>query len=93
MRRQNDFGCYLMFKPAGGKPVPLKLATWNWYGRAQRQNTNSPPEFSGVTPFTNPQPAIGVNCFSHPEWTNNSFNMKDVGSPYWQFHSSQYPTP
>lgn len=84
--RQDSFEDYLMFIPAGGKPVPLKLARWNWYGRA---TTNSLSTFVGVTPFTNPQAAVGTNCFVHPTWTNNIDNIKIN----WQYHGDAYPTP
>jgi hypothetical protein len=87
--RQDSFEDYLMFIPAGGKPVPLKSATWSWYGKAQRTSTNIPPTFVGVTPFTNPQAATGINCFVHPTWTNNIEDMK----ANWQYHGSEYPTP
>ncbi len=86
--RRDSFEDFLMFTPAGGKAVPLKLATWNWYGRAQRDNTNSPPLFHGVMPFTNQQAAVGVDCFSHPEWTNNVINIRSQ----WQYHAT-YPIP
>ena len=88
--RSDSFESYLMFMPAGGKPVPLKLATWNWYGRAQRMDTNTPPTFVGVTPFTNPQAATGTDCFVHPTWTNNIENIKNDN---WQTHVTEYPTP
>jgi len=88
--RQDNFECYLMFKPNGGKLVPLKLATWNWYGRAQRDNTNSPPLFHGVPPFTNPLAAVGTDCVSHPIWTNNIVNLENNN---WEYNSFQYPTP
>src|SRR6266568_8507572 len=55
----------------GGIPVPIKLGTWNWYGRAQRYNTNSPVRFVGITPFTEPQPAVGSDSLAFPQWTNN----------------------
>lgn len=87
--RQDNFEDYLMFTPAGGRAVPLQLATWNWYGRAQRVGTNSPPPFVGVTPFTNPQAAVGSNYFNHPTWTNNL----DVIKTNWQYNATEYPTP
>jgi hypothetical protein len=65
------------------------MAGRNECGRAQKVNTNSPPTFIGVTPFTNPQAATGADCFSHPTWTNNINNIKSN----WQYHSTEYPTP
>jgi hypothetical protein len=87
--RTDTFEDYLMFQPAGGKPVPLKQATWNWSGRAERVNTNSPPVFQGVAPFTEPTAATGVDYYQHPIWTNNVENIKEN----WKYHGSNYPTP
>jgi hypothetical protein len=49
--RRDNFECYLLFQPDGGIPVPIKLATWNWYGRAQKVDTNVPPRFVGVLTY------------------------------------------
>ncbi|MEJ0091058.1 MAG: hypothetical protein WDM80_15110 [Limisphaerales bacterium] len=87
--RADRFEDYLMFTPVGGKPVPIKMAAWNWYGRAQRTNSTSPPTFVGVTPFTNAQAAIGIDCFIYPTWITNVANLKTN----WQSHLSLYPTP
>ncbi len=85
--RRDSFECYLMFTPAGGKPVPLKLATWNWYGRARKVDNNLPPGFVGVPPFTNPQAALGVDCFSHPTWSTNISDLT------WTYQYFPYATP
>lgn len=87
--RRDNFECYLMFKPDGGIPVPIKLATWNWYGRAQQVGTNSPPRFVGVPPFTSPQPGVGVNCSVFPHWTNNCA----AEETNWTYQTFWYPTP
>lgn len=85
--RSGDYESYLMFEPAlNGIPVPLKLATWNWNGRAER-TTNSPLTFVGVEPFTDPQSAVGTDCFDHPEWTINVNSLTPTFSTNW------YPTP
>jgi hypothetical protein len=87
--RSDQFEDYLMFTPAGGKPVPLKMATWNWYGTAIRVGTNLPAVYVGGGTSTNQQAATGVDCFAHPQWTNNILNLQTN----WQLHSTQYPTP
>jgi hypothetical protein len=79
-----------MFTPAGGKPVPLKLATWNWYGTAQRVGTNVPAIYVDGGIHTNQLSATGANCFIHPQWTDNAASMQQNN---WQLHSTQYPTP
>ncbi len=87
--RQDTFESYVLFKPDGGKPVPIKLATWNWSGRAKKIGNNSPPTFVGVTPFTDPQSTIGMNCVIHPQWTNNiSYPANN-----WTYQSFWYTTP
>ena len=88
--RGDSFEEYLIFTPAGGKPVPLKLATWNWYGTAKRMSTNTPPTFVGGGVFTNQQAAIGRDCFIYPQWTNNVVNIQQNN---WELHSTEYPTP
>ena len=87
--RQDDFEVYLMFTPSGGKQVPLKLANWNWYGRAKRSNTNSPAIFEGVTPFVNPVATTGVDCFVHPQWQTNILYYETN----WQLNPNPFPTP
>jgi hypothetical protein len=85
--RRDSFESYLMFKPSGGTAVPLKRATWNWYGCAQRQTTNSPPRFAAVFPFTNPQSAVGADCLDPPQWTNSAANLP------WNFQTFWYAPP
>jgi hypothetical protein len=87
--RRDNFECYLMFKPEGGQFVPLKLAMWNWYGRAEQVGTNSPPVFAGRPPFTNPLPAFGADCYTHPEWTNNVNYLQT----HWTYQPFWYITP
>jgi hypothetical protein len=87
--RTDQFECYLMFHPEGGIPVPLKLANWNWTGRAERLTTNVPALFRGVSPFIHPQPAIGVDSQVIPQWTNTMAVLKTN----WSFNAFWYPTP
>lgn len=87
--RRDNFECYLLFQPDGGIPVPIKLATWNWYGRAQKVDTNVPPRFVGVPPFTDPQPAVGADCYAFPEWTSNAAIIKTN----WTYNFFWYPMP
>jgi hypothetical protein len=87
LSRQDAYQSYLLFHPDGGKPVPLKVANWNWSGSANRTN--------GVfvlwgTP-TNPQPASGDRCDEPPQWEGRIQDKMATDSPYWQTNSVPFP--
>jgi hypothetical protein len=63
----DSFESYLLFKPEGGKPVPLKHAGWSWSGAAAA--TNPPPAYA-LTASVNPVSASGSPWSTPPTWTN-----------------------
>ena len=88
--RRDNFECYLMFKPEGGISVPLRMATWNWYGRANRFDTNSSPaRFNGIPPFIHPQPVTGSDCQTFPQWTNHWTSIWTN----WHWRTEWFPMP
>ena len=54
---------------------PLKMAKWDWQGKARRYTANQPPQWGLIGgsswPTIVPKAAIGINVYSPPEWTNN----------------------
>jgi hypothetical protein len=81
------FQTYLLFEPADGKPVPLKLASWNWAGKAVL-DTNSPAGYTLVS-ASNPSGTTGAPCSTPPTWTNciQSANY----SQYWRTNDCPNP--
>ena len=87
-QRSDHFSDYLMFIPEGGKPVPLKLAAWNWSGSAYYIAGN-PDGYALCGQPTIPQAATGADCYEHPQWTNNwQTIMRD--STYWTFQTNWF---
>ena len=68
----DQFECYLMFKPSGGIPVPLRVTNWEWKGKALFNGTTG--LWTGLTPFVNPQGSVAGNTLTFPNWTNNVAN-------------------
>jgi hypothetical protein len=87
LSRQDAYQSYLLFRPSGGKPVPLKVANWNWSGSANR--TNGVFVLWGIP--TNPQPASGDRCDEPPQWEGRVQDKMAPDSPYWQTNSVPFP--
>jgi hypothetical protein len=72
--RKDDFVGLLMWQAKRGipsVPAPLKVGTWNWYGRARLTSTNTPAwSYEGVPPYTAPANYTGVNWDFPLSWTN-----------------------
>jgi hypothetical protein len=85
--RTDRFDSYLMFEPDGGIPVPIKKASWNWYGRAKTTNLKPTGVFVGVLPFVNPTAAVGQDCSNYPQWNTNILSVP------WTFQNDWYPMP
>jgi hypothetical protein len=83
-----SFQSYLLFWPTGGKPVPLKLAPWNWGGQATAVLTNSPPTYTLNSPV-DPAPATGTACSVPPTWTN--YISPDNLSTFWRTNDCPNP--
>ena len=92
LSRSDVFQSYLLFQPDGGKPVPLKLATWSWVGQA-RMSTNSPLSYELVPPITSPSASTGTACSVPPTWTNNIDTLTADDSPCWTTNNFRYPMP
>jgi hypothetical protein len=81
LNRRDRFESYLMFKPTGGIPVPIRQAEWGWKGAALYQE--NPAGWVSRLPFENPQSVGGANTYSFPTWTNNAANYPD----FWKINS------
>jgi hypothetical protein len=69
--RFDEFQSYLMWQATRRPsiPVPLKVASWNWYGKTERIDLNSPPTWRLLF-STKPVSTVGTECYTHPIWTN-----------------------
>ena len=81
------FQTYLLFWPYGGRPVPLKLASWSW-GKSASFDTNSPTGYTLLS-SNNPSGAVGAPCSTPPTWTN-CISSSD-SRPHWRTNDCPNP--
>jgi hypothetical protein len=62
----DTFDMWLMYKPNGGKWVPLQKVSWHWDGAGNWNGTNWT-----LTSHTDPGSPTGVNIANHPTWRRN----------------------
>jgi hypothetical protein len=87
--RKDQFEAYLLWqaKRRPSIPVPLKMAKWDWQGKARRYTANQPPQWGLIGgsswPTIVPKAAIGINVYSPPEWTNNVRKVPYQHNTFW----------
>ena len=89
--REDSFTSVLLFRPSGGKYVPLKTASWSWAGKAGIAGTNGSSTFQLIPTPTNPQSATGYPLDVPPTWEGNIADMTATNSPCWKTNTTLYP--
>jgi hypothetical protein len=70
----DNFDRWLMFKPTGGKWVPLRKVSWNWGGAASLSGTNWTETNWVLTSSNNSVNPTDTDSTNYPQWNSNITN-------------------